>query len=112
MLETEKHGEALLAVVKERRVDARVAVDLKRELADAISAGNDLLILDLSGVDFMDSSGLGAVVSSLKLLGRRGDLVIAGAGESVRALFKLTRMDKVFRMFDTSQAALAAIAGS
>ena len=58
-----------------------------------IEAGHTRLVLDLSGVDFVDSSGLGAIVACLKRLGPRGDLAIAGARGAVSRLFTLTRMD-------------------
>ena len=61
----------------------------------------------LSGVDFVDSSGLGAIVSCLKRLGPRGNLAIAGAKGAVSRLFTLTRMDKVFTLHDSVDAAVA-----
>ena len=64
-----------------------------------IESGHPLIALDLSEVDFIDSSGLGAIVSVLKQLDGRGDLVIVGAKPAVMNLFRLTRMDKVFRMY-------------
>ena len=102
-------GKVLVAKACEQRVDARVAGEFKQQLVDAVNAGHGLIALDLSDVDFIDSSGLGAIVSALKHLGDRGDLVIVGAKPAVRNLFRLTRMDKVFRMYGGEADAIAAL---
>jgi anti-sigma B factor antagonist len=68
-------------------------------------------VLDLSGVEFVDSSGLGAIVSCLKRLGPRGSLAIAGAQGSVQRLFTLTRMDRVFPLHETVDAAVDSLSG-
>ena len=103
-------GEVLVLVVKERRVDARSAPELKDALADYVSKGHERIVLDLADVEFMDSSGLGAMVSGLKLLANRGELVLARVRDSVHALLRLTRMDQVFRTFPTVDGAQRAIA--
>lgn len=108
-LEHTTDADILLLAVKDRRLDARSAPDLKASIASFVASGWQWIVLDLSAVDFVDSSALGAIVSGLKTLGRSGDLVIAGAQPPVNALFALTRMDKVFRMFPTPAAAVAAL---
>ena len=102
-------GKVLVAKACEQRVDARVASEFKQQLLAAVNAGHGLIALDLSDVDFIDSSGLGAIVSALKHLGDRGDLVIVGARPAVCNLFRLTRMDKVFRMYAGEADAIAAL---
>ena len=82
----------------EKRLDASVAVEFKGKMAEFINDRNELIVLDLSEVRFMDSSGLGAILSSLKTLGRQGDIVISGTKETVSSVFTITRMDRVFRM--------------
>lgn len=99
----------LLLAVYDRRLDARTAPELKASITAFVGAGWEWIVLDLSAVDFVDSSALGAIVSGLKALGRSGDLVIAGAKPPVTALFALTRMDKVFRMFPSAAAAVTAV---
>jgi anti-sigma B factor antagonist len=74
-----------------------------------VRRGVTRFVIDLSGVEFIDSTGLGALVAVLKVSGR-GGMVVAGAQDSVVTLFKLTRMDKVFRMFPSSKEAAAALA--
>ena len=102
--------DVLVLSIRERRVDARSAPALKERIASFVTAGSEWIVLDMSEVEFIDSSGLGAIMSALKLLGRKGDLVVAGAREPVISLFRLTRMDKVFLMFGTTDEARQALA--
>lgn len=102
-------GKVLVAKTFDQRVDARSSGEFKQRLITIIEAGHPLIALDLSEVQFIDSSGLGAIVSVLKRLDGRGDLVIVGAQPAVANLFRLTRMDKVFRMFRGAADAVAAL---
>lgn len=103
----ETKGKVVIVKPLERRMDALVATDFKKQMESFMNEGQTLFVLDLDQVEFVDSSGLGAVITCLKLLGGRGDLVIAGVNEGIMSLFKLTRMDRVFQIFPTSDAALA-----
>lgn len=107
MLTSELRNDVLVVHVVEKRVDASKAPLFKEEMTKCIESGQNQIVLDLSGVDFVDSSGLGAIVSCLKRLGPRGNLAIAGAKGAVSRLFTLTRMDKVFTLHDTVDAAVA-----
>ena len=107
LFEEKKVGEILVVEVLDQRLDARVALEFKQQMHHLISQGNHSIVIALNRVDFIDSSGLGAIVSSLKTLGRGGDMAIAGTREAVRCLFKLTRMDKVFRMYNTTEEAVS-----
>jgi anti-sigma B factor antagonist len=109
-LSTYTQGEFTVAVIGETRMDAAVAPELKHQIAQLLDDGATRIVLDLSQVTFMDSSSLGALVSLLKMVGNRGDLIIAGAKGIVADLFKLTRMDRVFRMADSVDAAVGAVA--
>lgn len=99
-IEEKNENGVLLLAVKDNRIDARNAADISARIRAAIQDGSRWIVLDLAPVEFVDSSGLGAIVSALKLLGDQGDLLISGAQEPIRALFRLTRMDKVFRMYE------------
>jgi anti-sigma B factor antagonist len=90
-----------------RRLDASVAPAFKQEVVQVIEGGDRRLVLDLGGVDFLDSSGLGALVSILKSLGAQGAMAVCGARGTVLSLFKLTRMDKVFTIDTDRREALA-----
>ena len=94
-----------------RRLDASVAPAFKQAVVALIEGGERRLVLNLAGVEFLDSSGLGALVSILKALGGNGAMAVCGASGAVHALFKLTRMDKVFTLFATRTEAIASIGG-
>jgi anti-sigma B factor antagonist len=102
-------GAVLVARACDQRVDARLAGEFKQQLLALVEAGHPRIALDLSEVDFIDSSGLGAIVGALKQVSGRGDLVIFGVKPAVMNLFRLTRMDKVFRLFPAEADAVAAL---
>lgn len=91
-------GNFTVVCINETRLDAAVAPAFKQAMTQLLAEGVNRIILDLSQVQFMDSSSLGALVNLLKTVGSRGDLIIAGAHGIVADLFKLTRMDRVFRL--------------
>ena len=106
-LDTRKVADVLVVTCLEERLDAKVSREFKEEMAALIHEGNKHIVLDISNVNFIDSSGLGAIVSSLKQLGGEGDLVLCGIGESILSLFRLTRMDRVFKIFSGEEEAVA-----
>ncbi len=106
---TEQRGRVVILRPQERRLDAKVAVAFKEFIAKTIDAGLFFIVLDLSQVEFIDSSGLGAIVTAVRMLSRRGDVVITGVQGEVQMMFSLTRMDKVFRVFATTDEAVTAL---
>ncbi len=108
-LEQRQEGTVLVAKPLEKRLDARSAPSFKQKLGGLVQAGQHRIALDLSEIEFMDSSGLGAIVSVLKQLGGQGDIVIYGTRDPVMSMFKLTRLDKVFIMVPDLTEALAAL---
>ena len=97
-----------IASIAGAAIDAAVARAFKEAMRDMIEDGPPVVILDLGQVTFIDSSGLGAVVATLKLLLPDRSLTLAGLTPSVDRVFRLTRMDSVFPLFPTLDAALAA----
>ncbi len=106
----EKRG-VLVVRVENERLDAHIASDFRQAMSDHIERGHARLVLDLVAVNFIDSSGLGAIVAVLKKLGGKGALVISGLHDSTLAMFKLTRMDRVFSLYDDIDAAVTAVSG-
>ena len=95
-LTTERRAGALVVQVLEQRLDAAVAVAFKEAIHAATAGAEPRVVLDLSAVGFLDSSGLGAVVSVMKHLGPGRRLELAGLTPPVAKVFRLTRMDSVF----------------
>jgi anti-sigma B factor antagonist len=106
MLSTDLRENVLVVRVEEKRIDASKAPAFKDEMTRCIEAGHNQIVLDLSHVEFIDSSGLGALVTCLKRLGPRGSLAVAGATGAVSRLFTLTRMDRVFALHPNVDAAV------
>ena len=89
------------------RLDAVAARDFRPGAVEA-AKGRSLVILILEDVAFIDSTGLGCLVSILKAVTSGGQVRLVGIQPSVRALLALTRLDRVFRSFDDLASALAA----
>jgi len=103
-------GHAQVTKVLESRLDANSAPGLKKRIAALIRSGHHRIALDLSDVEFIDSNGLSALVSALRQLQGGGDLVLIGPRSTVLSMFKLTRLDRVFRIFADQAQAVAALA--
>ncbi|TKZ19451.1 STAS domain-containing protein [Shimia litoralis] len=88
----------LVVSVNELRIDASVAIQFKDRMREETENGETRVILDLSQVDFIDSSGLGAIVAAMKQLGTDRRLDLAGLNPNVDKVFRLTRMDTVFKL--------------
>lgn len=108
-MEERMAGKTVILRPRGERLDAANSGLLKSRFVDMVHDGHRSFIIDLSAVDFMDSTGLAALMSCLKTLGGEGDIVLASLSAKVRKLFALTRLDRgVFRIFDSTEEALAA----
>jgi len=87
-----------IITVQEDRIDAAAAIRFKDVVRNQIEDAPNRIILDLSQVEFIDSSGLGAIVATMKLIGPDRTMELAGLTPAVAKVFKLTRMDMVFKL--------------
>ncbi len=101
-------GQTRVVTVHAERIDAAMAIQFKEDMRSATEGGPARVVLDLSQVTFIDSSGLGAIVASMKQLGAGRRLDLAGLTPVVEKVFRLTRMDTVFNLFGSLDDALAA----
>ena len=100
--------EILIVNISEQRATVDISSKLKEELIKKIDGGNQNIVVDLSLSDFVDSSFLGALVAGLKKATMKsGDLKIVGLQASVRAMFELTRLYRIFDIFDNQDEAVA-----
>ncbi|MDW3224050.1 MAG: STAS domain-containing protein [Paracoccaceae bacterium] len=108
-MQLSKQTEDALCIVsvQEERIDAAVALAFKDAMRVQTDGCKDIVVLDLSEVQFIDSSGLGAIVSAMKNLGVERKMALAGLNPTVERVFQLTRMDTVFSVFTTVDGALA-----
>jgi anti-sigma B factor antagonist len=89
------------------RLDADTGPQLKLALQDLAADGILLIVVDLHQVDFMDSSGLSALVSGLRALRERdGSLHLCRPQPQPLTALKLTMLDRVFPIFATAEEAL------
>lgn len=73
---------------------------LRRDVSDFIDCGKNIILVDLQNVEFVDSSGLGALVAamqSVKLVG--GKFYICSINEQIQMLFELTKMERIFQIY-------------
>ncbi|WP_299672103.1 STAS domain-containing protein [uncultured Roseobacter sp.] len=106
-LSTKTEEQLRIVSVREERIDAAVALEFKDAMRVQTEDGPHTVVLDLSEVQFIDSSGLGAIVASMKTLGAERKMALAGLTPTVERVFQLTRMDSVFSVFSTVDGALA-----
>jgi anti-sigma B factor antagonist len=95
-LESEHRGEIIVIKVMDDRIDAAGAIQFKERMRELVAEPSERVVLDMSNVGFLDSSGLGAVVSVMKALGPVRRLELSGLTPTVEKVFRLTRMDSVF----------------
>jgi anti-sigma B factor antagonist len=95
-LETHIDGDIILIRVLDDRIDAACAIQFKERMREIVSTPSTRVVLDMSNVGFLDSSGLGAVVAVMKALGPVRRLELSGLTATVQKVFRLTRMDSVF----------------
>ena len=94
------------------RFDAHQVSQVQQEFDALLTAGARFIILDLTDVNFVDSSALAVMVRGMKRCRERnGELLLCGLRQPVRIIFELTRMDRAFRIYDTEANAQAALAG-
>lgn len=97
-----------VATVPVEELDASNSVEFKRDIAPVLQSQHRV-VLDLSQLRFVDSSGLGAMLSCLRQLsGKGGDLKLCAMSRQVRALFELVRMHRIFDIYGTKEEAVQA----
>ncbi|MDT1060401.1 STAS domain-containing protein [Paracoccus sp. CPCC 101403] len=95
--------------VDEKRLDAAIATAFKDKVRTLATHGGTQVTLDLTPVEFMDSSGLGAVIAIFKAMPSGRSLVLSGLSPNVERVFRLTRMDKVMTIIPAATAVSSAV---
>lgn len=109
-LETFARNGVTIVALPVERLDASNSKEFKKLMEPLIAQTNKIAV-DLSGVRFMDSSGLGSLLSCLRLVASHdGDLKLFGMRDNVRALFELVRMHRIFEIVATQDVAVEAFA--
>ena len=107
----EKVGDVAVVEVPVEELDASNTGELKHDITPVLEA-NTKLVIDLSRLRFVDSSGLGALLSCLRQLSAKGgDLKLSGMQKQVRAVFELVRMHRIFDIYASREEAVRAFQG-
>lgn len=93
------------------RLDVQSVPDFKLEVAD-LPTSQLLLAMDLHEIQFIDSTGLGALLSLLRRIKELdGKMVLVNAGEQVLAMFRLVKMTRIFDLYDSVEEAIENLNG-
>lgn len=102
----EKKINDIVVLMLKGRLDASTIKDVKEKVTSLAEEKRVKLVIDLGSVDFIDSSGLGILVASLRTVNKvGGDIKIASLQDRIRSIFELTRLHRLFDIFDDSNAA-------
>ncbi len=105
-LRIEKCGDVTVATLTQAQFDAAYADEFKREIQPSLDETRKL-VLDLAGVEFIDSRGCGAILSCLKRLNEvGGELKICQVNPFVRAVFELIRLRRICAILATREEAI------
>ncbi len=107
VIQVDDKGDVVLIEVKEERLDAHNSGELKARMLALFEEDKNNILIDLNDVRFVDSSGLGALVSGFKnASSRNGVLKLCGLQPQVKSMFELTRLHRVFEIYSDAQEAL------
>ncbi len=104
-----KHPGGVMVIEVEGQLIVGNRQELKQRVLDALEVGDKKFLIDFTRTGYIDSSGLGVLVSlSKKIRDEGGDLRLAGLNEDLKTLFELTKLDTLFAITDSAEEALAA----
>jgi anti-sigma B factor antagonist len=108
-LDEEERSDAGAQVVNvSGEIHVSTAPSFREQLTEVIESGGTALVLDLSGVEFIDSTGLSVLLNGLRLVGQRhGRLALVCTNPTVMRLFEITSLDATFDIFEERTAAIA-----
>ena len=106
-LVNETQNDVVILYVKEERLDAHNSAELKSAVQKLFEDGKKSVLVDLKEVRFIDSSGLGALVSGFKnAISHQGNLKLSSLQSQVKSMFELTRLHRVFEIFPSTVEAI------
>jgi len=101
--------DGIVVIAAHGEIDVSTAPELRQAIVEVASAGPGPLVIDLADVDFLDSTGLGVLVSGLKRFRTMGsDVILVVASNRILKVFEITGLTQVFRTHGTREAAVAA----
>ncbi len=105
-----EHDTVCILEIKEKRIDSLIAPAFKTELLRLIASDWKYILVNLENVDAIDSSGLGALTFGQRQLNEvNGSIALCCPKEKVATLFRISKLDRVFSIYDTSDEGLREI---
>jgi anti-sigma B factor antagonist len=90
----------------EGEIDVYTSIQLKQDIAELLGTGVKYIVLNLSKVEYLDSTGLGVLIGTLKRLRENGgNLLIVGPAPRITRIFEITGLYKIFAIYTTEQEA-------
>lgn len=108
-VEVQKGINHVVVIPRRKSVDASVAAEFKKKMQEIINSGISLIVLDMRDVSFIDSTGLGSIISAYKTKDKEQTLVLCNIAEGVQDIFKITKLDKFFTIFSSKESAFKAL---
>ncbi|MEM8824547.1 MAG: STAS domain-containing protein [Pseudomonadota bacterium] len=99
-IESRLEDDVLVLTPQEKRLDANGTVAFKERVHELSAGHGGRLLLDMVNIQFLDSSGLGALVAVMKSLGEGRELELSNCAPAVMRVLTLTRMDRIFLLRD------------
>jgi len=109
VVESTMNGVSVVAPLSSR-LDAAGCGEFRLRVEDVLRRGQRRVVLDLSAVTFIDSTGLSVIIGAVRSLSEDGRLACAGLGRQPRALFQVTKLDRgLVDLFETVEQAVDAL---
>lgn len=108
MFDIRTQGDVTVVEATDHRIDMETSAAFKATLDRLIAAGHHRMVLNLKQVAFMDSAGLGVIMSAFKQLNGQGSLQVCGLQPRIRTLFDITRLTRVIGLHEAEEDAVAA----
>ena len=109
-VETRPADNGVTVLAPTGRLDIAGAPALKEAIGEAVKNGPPKVVIDMEGVSFVDSTGLGSVIAALKQIrNSQGELRLAAPNQQVRVVLELTTLDRVFPYYATVEEALTGL---
>jgi len=105
MLQVKEHDGVMFGLLADtNRLNATIAPEVKAELTAALSTSGTKLVLNLSNISFIDSTGIGTLISALKTARQNdGSFQLCSVKAEVMSLLKLMKLDKIFDIFESEE---------
>jgi len=109
-IKEELRGDIVIFTLKGDMMGEPDTGTLREKVKETLENGTNKIILDLSGVKWMNSLGLGALISAFSTVqSHDGQMVITNVTKKVESLFMITQLIKVFKHYDTTDEAIVAL---